>query len=243
MIEKREKRIRKNYNVPQNRIGEETEVLINDISVAVLNAGVGSVKAYITSDRLFLDTGHSYNDSHNFSVFCFELSTGKQLWQTIEIHPSGSIFVDKLRKTLEVGLSYGYEASYLGLLDYDGNILERNFRDGYEMVAAAEKKIEIKDFNEAKNLCFKSLETEISENTKIKVAKILANIGELIKDDELSKQAHQLCADFEAEQIKLKENPHLREKKRTAPPSKALEIANGKYWKKRREQSEQDGGT
>jgi hypothetical protein len=144
----------------------ETSVAINEKPFAVLKARVNSIRADVSADRLFIQTMHSENED-SFSIFCFEFSTGRRLWQTGDIPPGGSLYVDKARRRVEAGLTYGQEENFLVLLDYDGNILGRNFGSGYEMISAAEEHFKNNEFEKAKELFLQALETKISTNTKI----------------------------------------------------------------------------
>ena len=131
----------------------ETAVSINEKSVRSLKARVNSIRADVAADRVFIQTLYSENDD-SFSIFCFELSTNRLLWQTSDIPPSGILYIDKERQRVEAGATNrDYADNYLVLLDYDGNILERNFRSGYEMRDAAHKHFRTKNTKKLKN-CF-----------------------------------------------------------------------------------------
>jgi hypothetical protein len=243
----------------------ETSVAINEKKVAVLKARVNSIRADVSADRLFIQTLHSKNED-SFSIFCFELSTGRRLWQTGDVPPSGSLYVDTTRKRLEAGLSYGYAENYLVLLDYDGNILERNFGSGYEMISAAEEHFKNKEFEKAKDLFLQALETKISISTKIKAAKKLARIGKMIDDDALAAQFNEQAARFEAEKETEKTGRAEKAAKQALPLAERLtrrsqdvndesaeedsvnelpkvDAARGKYWDKRWKQIVKEGGS
>lgn len=218
----------------------ETNVAINEKTVTVLKARVNSIRADVSADRLFIQTSHSENVD-SFSILCFELSSGNRLWQTREIPPGGSLYVDGSRKTLEAGITYGYATKYLVRLDYAGNILERNFRSGYEMISAAEQHFANKEFEQARSWFLQALETKISINTKIKAAKKLTRIGKTIGDATLSAQFAEQAANFEsqkeAERTLAPARPAFEE------PLEGESTARDDYWNKRWKQIEEEGGS
>jgi hypothetical protein len=239
----------------------ETSVAINEKTVAVLKARVNSIRADVQADRLFIQTMHSENED-SFSIFCFELSTGRRLWQTGDIPPGGSLYVDKARRRLEAGLTYGQAENYLVLLDYEGNILERNFRDGYEMIGAAEEHFKNNEFEQAKEQLLRALETEVSISTKIKAAKKLARIGKLTGNEALSAQFDKRTASLESEKGAEKTRRAERAARQALPLAERLsrrdpghdeedsasgrsggEAGEGEYWGKRWRQIEEEGGS
>ena len=243
----------------------ETSVAINEKTFAVLKARVNSIRADVSADRLFIQTMHSENED-SFSIFCFELSTSRRLWQTGDIPPGGSLYVDKARRMVEAGLTYGQEENYLVLLDYDGNILGRNFRSGYEMISAAEEHFKNNEFEKAKDLFLQALETKISTNTKIKAAKKLARIGKLMGDQELlaqfAVQLSSLGSEKEAEKTReanraaeqalplaerlskrRQTQDHEDYERHNASELSEDEAGKGQYWVKRWKQIEEEGGS
>lgn len=166
---------------------------------------------------------------------------------------------------LEAGLTYGQVENYLVLLDYDGNILERNFRDGYEMMRAAEERFRNEEFGKAKELFLRALETKISISTKITAAKKLARIGKLTNDEDLlarfTGQASSLESEKEVEKTRRAERAaeqalplarRLKSRSRGADDEDGEEhtadellgdAAEREYWGKRWKQIEEEGGS
>jgi len=243
----------------------ETSVAINEKTFAVLKARVNSIRSDVSADRLFIQTMHSENED-SFSIFCFELSTGRRLWQTGNIPPGGSLYVDKAGRSVEAGLTYGLEENYLVLLDYDGNILGRNFGSGYEMISAAEEGFKNNEFEKAKELFLQALETKISTNTKIKAAKKLARIGKLMGDEELLAQIAVQSSSLESDKEAEKTRRANRAAEQALPLAERLskrsqveddeddeghniselsedEAGKNQYWGKRWKQIEEEGGS
>jgi hypothetical protein len=243
----------------------ETSVAINEKTFAVLKARANSIRSDVSADRLFIQTMHSENED-SFSIFCFELSTGRRLWQTGDIPPGGSLYVDKAGRRVEAGLTYDLEENYLVLLDYDGNILGRNFGSGYEMISAAEEGFKNNEFEKAKELFLQALETKISTNTKIKVAKKLARIGKLMGDEELLAQIAVQSSSLESDKEAEKTRRANRAAEQALPLAERLskrsqveddeddeghniselsedEAGKNQYWGKRWKQIEEEGGS
>lgn len=217
----------------------ETNLSINGRRVASLGARVGSLKADVAAGRLFIQTLHSENED-SFSVFCFELPSGRRLWQAREVPPGGSLFIDRASRAVEAGMTYGYDETYLVRLDYEGNVLGRNFRDGYEMIAAAERHLADREYEQAKGLFLRALETKVSANTKIKAAKKVARIGKETGDAALAAQFAERAAAFEAGK-EAEKSAGRRRRAGDEPPR--MSAAQEDYWNKRLKQAEEEGGS
>jgi hypothetical protein len=235
----------------------ETNITLNNSPLAKLKARLISLRADLDADRLFIQTMYSENED-SFSLFCFELSTGKRLWQTKDIPPGGSLLLDTEQYTIEAGVTYGEEDNYLVLLDYSGNIIERNFRDGYQMIEAADLHYKNEVFEEAKPLYLRALDTAVSISTRIRVAKRLARIGKLTGDNILFTQFTARAVAFETE--KTAENDRAaaesareqlplaaRLASRPAGDDNTSQILDeddkpSVYWQKRRQQINEEGG-
>ena len=79
------------------------------------------------------------------------------------------------------GQNYGYEDMFVVLLDYDGNVLSVISATDTKWSKPPRKNFS-REFNEAKELFLRALETQISANTKIKVSEKLPKIAELTGD-------------------------------------------------------------
>ena len=162
------------------------------------------------------------------------------MWQANDIPPGGSLYFDSSKKTLEAGKTYGYEANFLVLLDYEGNELEaQNFMDGYKMVEAAEKDLAAQNYNQAKELFIRAMETEISPNTKMSVFKKLHKIAELTNDLAFAEEVSTMKERMENEKAELQNSRNKRKYKTQTDKEKA---AKETYMKKRENQKKQYGG-
>ncbi len=234
-----------------------TTVDLNGQRIADLKARLMSVRADLDADRLFLQTLHA-NSSDSFSIFSFQLSTGSQLWQVEDVPPGGTLYLDKASRRIEAGLTYGTTDNYLVLLDYDGNILSRNFRSGYDMVERAEELFKEENFAEAKELLIQGLGTSISISTKIKAAKKLLRIAKLTDDQSGQGEYAQLVERYETEKAAEKAQRAESTRIETLSLSERLaaERAQGndagdafedpgeesEFWTKRWAQIDEDGG-
>ena len=232
----------------------ETNITLNNRPLAKLRTRVNSLRADIEADRLFIQTMHSENED-SFSIFCFQLSTGNQLWQTKDVPPGGSLLIDTKQLRIEAGRNYGSEDNYLVLLDYDGNILEKNFRTGYDMIDAADEHFKSEEFDKAKQLYLRGLETAVSINWKIKAAKKLASIGKVTGDSLLYSQFSTQAAAFETEKAAEKDRSIAESARQNLPladrlasrPTKGVSTSkdDGKisvYLQKRYKQDKDIGG-
>ena len=73
------------------------------------------MRADVDNNLLFVQTEESKN-SHSLSVFCYDLKSGKRLWQTDNMPSGGEPYLDKQRKTIEIGQTFKMKNNYLVLL-------------------------------------------------------------------------------------------------------------------------------
>lgn len=233
--------------VVENYICLETSIVLNKKHLDTLKAEIINIRADLESNLMFIQTEESDN-SHSLSVFCYNLIDGYCLWQADNIPSFGEPYLDKQRKLLEIGQTTWLENNYLVLLDYEGNILERNFGTPKEMIQVAQQNLEKENHSQAIEILIDVIDVpNVSTLMKFKVeaAKKLIQIGKHINDLKLISQFTAKLTELELSEEFEKEQESYSYEKLNSPLLNSLysdDPDSNVFLSKRRKQVKEDGG-
>lgn len=233
--------------IVENYVCLETRIFLNKKHIDTLKAEIKSMRADVEDNLLFIQTDQS-NNSHSLSVFCYSLVNGNLLWQTDNIPSDGEPYLDKERKVLELGLTIWLENNYLVLLDYNGNVLERNFGSPKEMLRAAEENIKKENHNQAIKILIDIINVpDVSTLMKFKVeaAEKLIRLGRQVGDTNLVSQFTAILNELKTSKEYKKEQVSYSIKKLNSPLLNSLysdDPDSNAFLSKRRKQPKKDGG-
>lgn len=156
-----------------------TTILIsgNESKQLTFNALAISFAADVSVDRLFVHTANS-DHADSASLICISLSTAAELWRVASVPPGGEIKLHASDHLVDAGLPYGTGDPFIVRVTYDGEVIQRNYRSGYEMVRAAKSALDEGNIDFAEELFIKALTTSISPSTKAGVLRSLGEIAE-----------------------------------------------------------------
>jgi len=130
-----------------------------------------------STSQLFFHTANS-DHSDAATVFSVSLETGDILWRVPDVPPGGQVVLHPQDRCLDAGKPYGTDDAFIVRISYAGEVLERNPRNGYEMLNLAENALELGHDNAAKLMLQRVLAADISPNTKGKALRYLGEIAD-----------------------------------------------------------------
>jgi len=142
-----------------------------------VNALAADFAADPAAALLFFITAYSEHPD-SATLYCLNLQTGEPKWRVHDVPPGGGIDVSPSNRTVRAGKPYGTNDDFIVMVNYEGEVTQRNPRSGYEMLTLAEAYLKTGKEGFATTLLERALTTNISEYTKAKVYKYLGQIGE-----------------------------------------------------------------
>jgi len=170
-----------------------------------------------TTRQLFFHTANS-DHPDAATVYSVDLETGDILWKVPDVQPGGQIVLHPDDRFLEAGKPYGTGDSFIVRVSYDGKVIERNPRNGYELLRWAEVNLEKGHDIAARSMLVKALTTAISPNTKAKALRHLGEIAERAGDSAAAVSYYQKALEF---------NPRAEVKKRIAQLVQSRSVKDG----------------
>lgn len=175
-------------------------------SEITVNALAFEFTADIEAEKLFFYTANS-GHADGATLYCVNINEGKLLWRISNVPPGGEIKIDPVKQLVKAGEPYGTNYDYIVEATYSGEVIDRKYRSGYEMIREANKKLEHGNIKEASSLLEEALATSISDNTKAETYRTLGEIAERT-------DANSTAIDYYEKAVDL--NPKIGVKKRLA---------------------------
>ncbi|MGD1120055.1 MAG: tetratricopeptide repeat protein [Dehalococcoidales bacterium] len=146
----------------------------------IINALVGELTADLDTRQIFFIT-YNADNIDGATLYSLKLDTGNLLWKIPDV-PGGSIKLNRQGRFLDAGKPYGTNDPFIVRVSYDGQIIKRNARSGYEMMDMAKDLITSGHENDGVSILKKALTSSISTNTRAKAFRWLGEIADKAGD-------------------------------------------------------------